>query len=156
MRGTADAELIRQAAKSAEQEGGCAVVLCDIEGAEFELFDDALLEALSGHHVIIETHPFLFHEGEEAYKSLFEDASRHFHVYEICDGLRYLPPLPLLADWNDSDVWTTCMEGRHRMMRWLYLAPKGSDCPTPEAIMENTYGYLRRMYDEVAVVIGQK
>ncbi|MRG43452.1 hypothetical protein, partial [Klebsiella oxytoca] len=35
-----------------------AVVLCDIEGAEFDLFTDALLERLASAFVVIESHDF--------------------------------------------------------------------------------------------------
>ncbi|WGS46890.1 hypothetical protein LFL97_32360 [Burkholderia sp. JSH-S8] len=103
------------------------VVLCDIEGAEFELFDEAMLEKLSDGHVIIEIHDFLLSDPEQAahaFDELHQRASKFFHVYEIRDGLRDIRNIPLLRHWSDWDAWLICVEARYRMMRWLWLEPK--------------------------------
>ncbi|MDS0857791.1 FkbM family methyltransferase [Burkholderia pseudomultivorans] len=125
------------------------VVLCDIEGAEFELFDDALLEKLSAGHVIIEIHDFLLADPERAaraFDELRERAARHFHVYEIRDGLRDMRDIPLLRHWSDWDTWLLCVEARYRMMRWLWLEPKSQPRRTDDDIDRLMLGYQRRIF----------
>ncbi|MGS0895328.1 hypothetical protein ACVBGC_22760 [Burkholderia stagnalis] len=125
------------------------VVLCDIEGAEFELFDDALLEQLSGSHVIIEIHDFLLSDPAQAaraFDELSERAARHFHVYEIRDGLRDIRNIPLLRHWSDWDAWLICVEARYRMMRWLWLEPKTRPRRAAQDIDLLVLDYQRRIF----------
>jgi hypothetical protein len=114
-----------------------AVILCDIEGGEFELFDELLLEALSRSHIIIETHGFNVDKPESpglALEQLSERASRYFHVAEIRDGLRDVRDIPIIRDWSDWDTYLSCVEARYRMMSWLWLAPKHGPAMTPYEI----------------------
>jgi hypothetical protein len=104
---------------------GDTVILCDIEGAEFDLFDEPLLQSLSAAHVIIELHQWV--AGPEgaasALEGLVRRAGKHFHVRMIDDGLRDMRGLPILQGWSDWDTWLLCSEGRGRLMSWLWLAP---------------------------------
>jgi hypothetical protein len=104
---------------------GDTVILCDIEGAEFDLFDEALLRSLSAAHVIIELHEWV--AGPEgaasALEGLVRRAGKHFHVRMIDDGLRDVRGLAILHGWSDWDTWLLCSEGRGRLMSWLWLAP---------------------------------
>jgi hypothetical protein len=102
-----------------------AVVLCDIEGAEFDVLTNECLHALKDAHVIIEVHDFLVHGGREKYVDLLQRADEFFHVSEIKTGARDLSGIPLLADhWTDTDRWLLCSESRAKLMSWLYFAPK--------------------------------
>lgn len=126
-----------------------AVVLCDIEGAEFELFSPDLLRIFGKSHIIIETHDFLLSaEADEAepLAGLIRRAEVHFHVSVIKDGLRCVRDVPLLADWSDADVWTMCMEGRSRMMTWLYLVPKLEKPMSDREIDNVILDYQRSMF----------
>lgn len=127
-----------------------AVVVCDIEGAEFDLLTDELLETLAGCHVIVEVHDFLLPPGVEAQSSLAElkeRAARVFQVHEVKDGLRDMRSIPLLEDWSDADVWSLCMEGRKRMMTWLYLVPKSEDLLDDRDIDRIVSSYQRCLFE---------
>lgn len=125
------------------------VILCDIEGAEFDLFDDALLEQLSGSHVIIEIHDFLLSDPEQAaraFDELSQRAGKYFNVYEIRDGLRDIRNIPLLRHWSDWDAWLMCVEARYRMMRWLWLEPKTQPRRADQDIDRLILDYQRRIF----------
>ncbi|MFB5149714.1 hypothetical protein WJH60_08960 [Burkholderia orbicola] len=125
------------------------VILCDIEGAEFDLFDDALLEQLSGSHVIIEIHDFLLSDPEQAaraFDELSQRAGKYFNVYEIRDGLRDIRDIPLLRHWSDWDAWLMCVEARYRMMRWLWLEPKSQPRRADQDIDRLILDYQRRIF----------
>ncbi|WP_449410161.1 hypothetical protein [Methylobacterium komagatae] len=125
------------------------VVLCDIEGAEFDLFDDATLATLQGANIIIELHDFLLTDParrETAIADLKRVAERYFEVIEIKDGLRDIRDIPLLRNFSDWDSWLLCVEGRHRMMSWLWLRPKGSPALSPAAIDTLVIDYQRRIF----------
>jgi len=126
-----------------------AVIISDIEGGEFDLFDTDLLESLSDSHLIIETHDFLVKPVERAataMQDLKDRAGRFFNVHDVKDGLRYMRDIPLLADWSDADTWMMCMEGRKRMMTWLYLAPKREPMIAADQLDALIYDYQKRMF----------
>lgn len=149
VRGKADQESIGALLSQGEGLRDGTVVLCDIEGAEFDLFTPDLLEALAECHVIIETHDFLLLEDTEAQaplESLIGRAERVFNVHEIRDGLRDMRGIPLIADWSDADVWSMCMEGRKRMMTWLYLTPKREEKLTELEVDRIVSAYQRKLF----------
>jgi hypothetical protein len=99
------------------------VLLCDIEGGEFDLFDDNVLQAFKHSTIIIEVHEW--HEnGLEQYKELKGRASMYFKITELKTGNRDLSIYPEVASLNDNDRWLLCSEGRHHLMTWLKLEPK--------------------------------
>ena len=101
------------------------LLLCDIEGGEFELFDNDVLEAFQHSTIIIEIHEW--HEnGLERYQKLRDRASRFFDISELKTTSRDLSPYPEVASLNDNDRWLLCSEGRHHLMTWLVLKPKVS------------------------------
>jgi len=125
------------------------VVLCDIEGAEFSLFTDAVLSRLQHSHVIIELHDFLLTDParrDSAIAELRQAAERYFDVCEVKDGLRDIRNIPLLRNWSDWDSWLLCVEARYRMMAWLWLRPKGEAALTAAAVDELVIDYQRRIF----------
>lgn len=150
--GSADAAAIRGAITDHDVDTRKAVVVCDIEGGEFGLFDPGLLETLSDCHLIVETHDFLLRKGRSAtaLQELKLRAGQYFNVHEVRDGLRYLRDVPLLADWSDSDTWMMCMEGRRRMMTWLYLAPAREAGLREEELDALILDYQKRMFEPEA------
>lgn len=125
------------------------VVLCDIEGAEFDLFDEAMFEKLRHSHVIIECHEFFIDDPAAsacAITRLKQAAARTHHAYEIKDGLRDMRNIPLLANWSDWDVWLTCVEVRNRMMTWLWFEPANAPIRTGADIDHMVVDYQRRSF----------
>lgn len=127
------------------------VILCDIEGGEFSLFQDELLARLSEAHVIIELHDFFLADAavrETAIGNLKRIAERHFHVCEIKDGLRDIRNIPLLRNWSDWDSYLLCVEARYRMMSWLWLRPKHEGALSPVEVDTLILDYQRRIFAE--------
>ncbi len=125
------------------------VILCDIEGAEFDLFDDATLATLQGANIIIELHDFLLSDPARcgtAIADLKRAAERYFDVIEIKDGLRDIRDIPLLRNLSDWDSWLLCVEARYRMMSWLWLRPRGSPALSPAALDALVIDYQRRIF----------
>ena len=103
-----------------------AVVLCDIEGAEFDLFDDALLATLAGCSVIIELHGPFDADGAGRRHDLRARALRHFDC-----RLLHRDPIPVdafdaLADLDDATRLLAFGEGRKRRGEWLVLTPRAA------------------------------
>jgi hypothetical protein len=117
------AELVAQGVQFSD-----SVVLCDIEGHEFDVLTRECLEQLKDAHVIVELHDFLVPDGHgpRLYRELVERAAEFFNIHEYRTGARDLRNIPLLDDhWTDSDRWLACSEGRAKLMSWLHFEPKG-------------------------------
>ena len=99
-----------------------AIVICDIEGAEFDLLDRRVLEKLSKCFVIIEMHEFIVN-GVDKSNDLRERASELFKVREVKQGVRDPSQFGELQNWSDDDRWLVCSEGRPIVMKWLFLEP---------------------------------
>lgn len=104
-----------------------AVVLCDIEGAEFDVLTRGCLEEIRDAHVIVELHDFQIPNGAgpQAYRDLISRASEFFTIREYRTGARDLSGIPMFSDhWTDTDRWLACSEGRAKLMSWLHFEPK--------------------------------
>ena len=121
--GAADAFLSRVLGSEGVKLGD-VVILCDIEGAEFEIFTDNALAALKGTIIIIELHDFLREDGREQLLALKERASVWFDLTEILMGGRDFSAFPECRRFSDSDRWLMASEGRGELMTWLRLDPK--------------------------------
>jgi hypothetical protein len=100
------------------------VLLCDIEGAEFDLLCDDTFEAFQGSIILIEIHDFLVGDGLSKLQKLKQSANRYFSVIELTTGARDLSGYPVLKTFHDNDRWLICSEGRAQLMTWLKLEPK--------------------------------
>jgi len=100
-----------------------SVVLIDIEGAEFEILDKNCLEQLKESVVIIEIHDWKVKNGLDKKNALIENAKHFFKVEELLMSSRDLSIYPELRDFNDTDRWLICSEGRERLMTWIRLDP---------------------------------
>jgi hypothetical protein len=100
------------------------VVLCDVEGMEFDLLDAGALENLRGMHVIVELHPHLVDEGPRKRAALLERAEQFFSVRL----LRSDDPAPSqfreLDDLPDDLRYLAFSEGRGRAGEWALLVPR--------------------------------
>ena len=99
------------------------VLISDIEGAEFDVFSDAIVEQLKEAVVIIELHGFLLEDGEEKERALIERFSNHHEVKVLTTGARDTSGYPDFNDLDDNDRWLVCSEGRKGQGRWLYATP---------------------------------
>ena len=100
-----------------------SVVLCDIEGGEFNLFDDKLFQTLSQCRIIIELHERMLSDGEERLARLIALAERRFTVTFLEGGGRDPGQEPLLQSMPDDDRWLMCSEGRMVHQQWMVLVP---------------------------------
>jgi len=111
---------------------GRTVVICDIEGGEFDLFDDAVLAKLSRSVLLIELHEHLFQDGARRLDDLVARARRHFRVRVVPQAGRNPFAVPELKDLPETDQWLICSEGRVFPQSWLRLDPRdpqGADAP---------------------------
>ena len=100
-----------------------SVIICDIEGGEFELFSDEVLGAFKNAVIIIEIHDW-HEDGVNRFQSLQDRASKYFNITKLTTRSRDLSIFPELKNLNDDDRWLVCLEGRHYLMTWLRLDPK--------------------------------
>ncbi|MFA5040884.1 MAG: hypothetical protein WC464_04540 [Bdellovibrionales bacterium] len=102
---------------------GRTVVLSDIEGGEFDLFDEAVFGVLKDAIFIIELHDWFFEDGPARLQKLKDAAKKTHEISAFTTGSRDLSQFKELATFHDIDRWLICVEGRKRLMTWLRLDP---------------------------------
>lgn len=100
-----------------------AVMLIDIEGAEFSILNEETLKELKNTIIIIELHDWFFEDGVERLKRLKQVAGAHFKVSTLTTRGRDLSVFSDLVNYSDSERWLIASEGRKKMMGWLRLDP---------------------------------
>ena len=101
-----------------------AVILIDIEGSEFDLLDDNLLQLLSNCYIVCELHPTLSTDGFEKQNMLINNAKAFFDV-SIIQRESYSPnKFSELNEFTDEERLIAFGEGRENNMNWLILEPK--------------------------------
>ena len=101
-----------------------SILLVDIEGAEFDLFDKNLFKKFSKSIIFIELHPWIFkNNGHEELQKLENDAKEYFTIKKITTTSRDLSEFEELKRWSDTDRWLICSEGRPVLMTWWRLDP---------------------------------
>ena len=101
-----------------------SILLVDIEGAEFDLFDKNLFKKFSKSIIFIELHPWIFkNNGHEELQKLENDAREYFTIEKITTTSRDLSEFEELKKWSDTDRWLICSEGRPKLMTWWRLDP---------------------------------
>lgn len=105
----------------AENQG---VVLCDIEGAEFELLTSGVLQHLQKMRIIVELHDFMVENGAQLRANLIERASQ-FYEHEIIESdIPHLSKYQELKKFDDNHRLLAFSEGRDIAMEWLVLHPR--------------------------------
>jgi hypothetical protein len=104
-----------------------SVLFVDIEGAEFELFNNEVFEKFKKSIIFIELHDWFFPDGKARLIKLKCEAEKNFKITEITTTSRDLSKFEELRDMNDNDRWLICSEGRGRLMTWWRLDPKCSE-----------------------------
>jgi hypothetical protein len=120
IRGKADSEFEKE---FSEEDASLSVLFVDIEGAEFELFNSALLEKFRNSVIFIELHDWAFPDGKERLDRLRSDAERYFQITALTTTSRDLSVFEELKDMSDTDRWLICSENRPRLMTWWRLDP---------------------------------
>ena len=103
-----------------------AVILCDIEGAEFELLSEDVLEAARDVRLIVELHDPFVANGTELRAALLDRASRGFDTAILKGADIQLSRYPELDRFNDTQRLLAFSEGRGRAMEWLVLTPRAA------------------------------
>ena len=97
------------------------LILSDIEGAEFEIFNDDNLSKLKNCNLIIEFHR---HHIDEENKKFEEKLNKYFNVSVLSTGNRSFSDISLLKELNDDDRWLIASENRPYLMNWFVCTPK--------------------------------
>ena len=101
-----------------------SVILIDIEGGEFELLSEAVMEALAGCTIILEVHPNLVPNGEVLLGDLERVASKYFSVDRFRRG-PYSPNIFEALDGLSDDLRLLAVsESRPENPLWLSLEPR--------------------------------
>jgi len=100
-----------------------SVLLVDIEGGEFDLFDQELFGAFKDSTIFIELHQWIVGDGDNKLAKLRDDASKYFEITEITTTSRDLSVFSELKHFSDTDRWLICSEGRPLLMTWYKLTP---------------------------------
>jgi hypothetical protein len=118
--GTADRDFYKVIPKA---DRDTSVLLADIEGGEFELLDEEMLQIFRHSIIFIELHDWI-EDGIRKVARLRAAASEIFDITEITTTARDLSKFPELKNFSDIDRWLICSEGRGAMMTWFRLDPK--------------------------------
>lgn len=102
---------------------GPSVVLCDIEGAEYDLFSKGLLDVLHHCHVIIELHDDFLFVHKNRRKQLIDEAKKYFEISFIGRTDPKSNQFEELRHWSDDLRQLAFSEGRPSRMEWLLLTP---------------------------------
>ena len=107
------------------EEHSQALILSDIEGAEYDLFDERTLELCRNCPMVIELHPSFVPDGIEKTNALLETASKWFDLRMIQRRV-YMPgQFEELRSIDESARLLALSEGRGERQDWVALTPKG-------------------------------
>ena len=101
-----------------------AIVLIDIEGAEFDLLDADTLEALRKCTLIIESHPPLVEDGFEREKKMLEESAKYFEIEKLKGQFVSPSEFDELDDFSDHERLMAFSEGRKWAGYWFLMTPR--------------------------------
>lgn len=100
-----------------------AVILIDIEGAEYDFLDETVLAMIKNCRIICELHPWLVKDGRRREQDLEERANKLFRV-SFLERVAYEPnKFAELDEFSDDERLLACSEGRSKNTRWMLLDP---------------------------------
>lgn len=121
--GEATENFLREARAAHDFDNNEVVVLMDIEGGEFDLLSDHIVEDLKDAVLIIELHDFEQIALSKA-AELINRLEARFFVSVLTQQDRNPNAFEELCGWSDDDRWLLCSESRQKSMRWLVCEPK--------------------------------
>ena len=97
--------------------------LIDIEGAEFDLFNNEFNEKLKDSFFIIENHDFLLRDYKK--KMMFDElVNKFFNVNIVKNKGRNPFQFDFMKSFTDDERWLMMSEQRPCEMNWIVLKPK--------------------------------
>ncbi len=122
--GRADSQFYKQLPEAVAS--GNNLVLCDIEGGEFELFTDQVISAFSQSTFIIEVHDFKFDDGQNKREALI-DCFKDFDVEMVKSRPKQWSDIDQITALSDNDRALVCSEGRRVLGEWLVAIPRKTE-----------------------------
>ena len=119
--GIADSQFYNQLPKGASN--GNNLILCDIEGGEFDLFTDDVVAEFNKSTFIIELHDFKFDKAQKKRNTLI-DRFKDFNVKIIQSKPKQWTNIEQITKLGDNDRALICSEGRRVLGEWLIATPK--------------------------------
>ena len=99
------------------------LLFCDIEGAERQMLDPAIIPGLTGCDILVEIHEFL----DPALPGLIRDRFRPTHeITMIPQSGRNPSAWPLLRTMSQFDQFLGVYEGRPGATPWAFLSPRSA------------------------------
>lgn len=120
--GEASADFLSQARTVNPFVNSEAVMLIDIEGGEFDLLPEHVIEEMEGMILIIEVHDFDGHTPEDV-SALMARLDTRFSTEVITQSERNPNSFEELHEWSDDDRWLLCSESRQKRMTWIVCEP---------------------------------
>ena len=96
-------------------------LLVDIEGQEFNIFNDENLRVIQNCNLIIEFHKL---HNDKINQEFIAKIKKYFNVEILTTSNRDFSMISLLRDLNDDDRWLIASENRPYRMSWLACSPK--------------------------------
>ena len=101
------------------------LLLCDIEGGEFDLFTKDVVSAFNRSMFIIELHDEVFEYDNAVQKrKILIDLFSDFDVQIIQSKPKQWSDIPQISALSDNDRALVCSEGRRGLGEWLIAIPK--------------------------------
>ena len=98
-------------------------ILCDVEGAEFDIFTATTLEAIKGATILIEIHNWI-EDFWPKYEGLLHRAASNYKISTLSRVSMQIPDIHELRSWHDDNRALILSEGRPNVMRYLKLEAK--------------------------------
>jgi len=97
-----------------------SLILCDIEGGEYELFDEKLIKKIYPSDIIIEIHK----NKENSLVNFEKRFTKIYSITKITQEPRSLKNFKELENVNDNNRALITSEGRSCVQEWWHLSPK--------------------------------
>ena len=97
--------------------------LVDIEGGEFDLFNEEFCRYFAESFFIIEEHSFNV-LNKRKITNFYNNINKHFKVLKIKDNSKNPFEFSMLDDFSDDEKYLMMSEGRPQTMQWIILYPK--------------------------------
>ena len=101
-----------------------SLFLVDIEGAEFDLFNESNLNYFKNSILLIENHHFL--KERAVVEKFFTFMEKYFDLEILKNSSRNPYEIPQIDNFDDDEKWLIASEGRKQTMDWLVFVPKNS------------------------------
>ena len=101
-----------------------AVILIDIEGAEFDLLTYEMLHTMKNSSIIIELHDRFIRDLNNSREKLFSRASQFFNITYLDRANPEINTFPELFHLSDAHRFLLFSEGRPNTMDWVCFTPK--------------------------------